>query len=48
MYDLLIQNARIVDGTGAPWFYGDVAVENGKIGEVTDEVFIKASLNCLI
>ena len=34
MYDLLIQNARIVDGTGAPWFYGDVAVENGKIAAV--------------
>ena len=31
MYDLLIQNARILDGTGAPWFYGDLAVKDGKI-----------------
>ena len=26
MYDLLIRNARIIDGTGAPWYYGDLAV----------------------
>ena len=28
MYDLLITNARIVDGTGGPSRYGDVAVQN--------------------
>ena len=40
MYDLLIQNARILDGTGAPWFYGDLAVKDGKIaaiGKVTGQ-----------
>ena len=31
MYDLLIKNARIIDGTGAPWYYGDLAVKDGKI-----------------
>ena len=31
MYDLLIQNARMIDGTGAPWYYGDLAVKDGKI-----------------
>ena len=31
MYDLLIQNARVIDGTGAPWYYGDLAVKDGKI-----------------
>ena len=31
MYDLLIKNARIIDGTGAPWYYGDLAVTDGKI-----------------
>ncbi len=30
-YDLVIVNARIVDGTGNPWFYGSIAVKDGKI-----------------
>ena len=34
MYDLMIKNARIIDGTGAPWTLGDVAVQDGKIAAV--------------
>ena len=34
MHDLLIQNARIVDGSGAPAFNGDVAVRDGRIAAV--------------
>jgi N-acyl-D-amino-acid deacylase len=30
-YDLLIRNGRIVDGSGNPWFYGDVAIAGDKI-----------------
>src|SRR3954453_7838157 len=30
-YDLLIRNARIVDGSGNPWYRGDVAVRDGRI-----------------
>lgn len=31
MYDLLIKNGTIINGTGSPAFYGDVAVSCGKI-----------------
>jgi dihydroorotase/N-acyl-D-amino-acid deacylase len=30
-YDVLIVNARIVDGTGNPWYHGDVAVRGDRI-----------------
>jgi N-acyl-D-amino-acid deacylase len=30
-YDLIIRNGRIVDGSGNPWFYGDVAITGDKI-----------------
>ena len=30
-FDLLIQNARIVDGTGNPWFHGDLAIRGDRI-----------------
>ena len=33
-YDLLIRNARVVDGTGMPAFNADVGVRNGKIAEI--------------
>src|SRR5205807_6631659 len=33
-YDLLIKNGRIVDGSGAPAFRGDIAVKDGKIVEI--------------
>jgi len=34
MYDLVIRNALIVDGTGSPAFPGDLAVSNGRISAV--------------
>jgi len=33
-YDLVIVNARIVDGTGNPWFRGSIAVKDGRIARV--------------
>jgi N-acyl-D-aspartate/D-glutamate deacylase len=33
-YDLLIRNGKVIDGSGNPWFYGDVAVRKGRIAAV--------------
>jgi N-acyl-D-aspartate/D-glutamate deacylase len=30
-YDLVIRNGRIIDGSGNPWFHGDVAVRGDRI-----------------
>ena len=29
--DILIKNGKIIDGTGNSWYYGDIAVKDGKI-----------------
>jgi dihydroorotase/N-acyl-D-amino-acid deacylase len=34
-YDVVIENGRIVDGTGNPWMYGDVAIKGDRIVAVT-------------
>ena len=34
MYDLILKNGLIVDGTGAPGFVGDLAVCDGKIAKI--------------
>lgn len=31
MFDILIKNAKIVDGSGSPWFYGNVAIKGEDI-----------------
>src|SRR4051812_38538237 len=33
-YDVVIANGRIVDGTGAPWFRGDVAIAGDRIAAI--------------
>ena len=33
-YDLVITNARIIDGAGNPWFRADVAVKDGRIARI--------------
>jgi len=38
MYDLVIRNGKIVDGSGAPAFSGDIAITDGKIVAVGGKV----------
>ena len=33
-YDIIIMNGRVVDGTGNPWFYGDVAIRGDRIVKI--------------
>ena len=33
-YDLIIKGGRIVDGTGSPWYTGDLAVKDGRIAAI--------------
>ena len=34
-YDTLIQNGKIIDGTGNPWFYADLAIQGSQIAAIT-------------
>jgi N-acyl-D-amino-acid deacylase len=33
-FDLLLRNARVLDGTGNPWFGADVGIRNGRIAAI--------------
>lgn len=33
-FDIVLKNGRIVDGTGAPWFYADVGISGGMIRSI--------------
>ena len=33
-FDLVIRNGRIIDGTGSPWYSGDIGVSNGRIARI--------------
>jgi N-acyl-D-amino-acid deacylase len=36
MYDIIIKNGNIIDGTGAPMFLGDVGIREDKIAKIGD------------
>ena len=33
-FDVVIRNGRIIDGTGSPWYSGDVGIINGRIAQI--------------
>jgi N-acyl-D-amino-acid deacylase len=33
-FDLVITNGHIIDGTGSPWYSGDIGIRNGKIAAI--------------
>jgi N-acyl-D-aspartate/D-glutamate deacylase len=42
MYDVIIRNGTIVDGTGAKKFVADLAIENGRIAEIATQIVAEA------
>ena len=37
-YDLVLRNARIVDGTGSPWYRGDIAIRGDSIAAMAPSI----------
>jgi dihydroorotase/N-acyl-D-amino-acid deacylase len=33
-YDLVIRNGHVIDGTGSPWYAGDIAIRGGRIAAI--------------
>ena len=33
-FDIVITNGRIIDGTGSPWYSGDIGIRDGKISSI--------------
>jgi dihydroorotase/N-acyl-D-amino-acid deacylase len=33
-YDVIIRNGHIIDGTGSPWYSGDIGIRNGRIAAI--------------
>ncbi len=37
-YDLILRNARIIDGTGSPWYRGEVAINGDTIARIAPSI----------
>lgn len=46
--DILIKDASIVDGTGSPWFYGDLAIKGDSILDIGANLSAKYQANKVI
>ncbi|MFH2111103.1 MAG: D-aminoacylase [Candidatus Bathyarchaeota archaeon] len=34
MFELVVRNGKVIDGTGSPWFWADIGIEDGLIAKV--------------
>jgi len=41
-FDVIIENGRVVDGTGAAWYYGDVGIRGDRIAAVTPRGLLRS------
>jgi N-acyl-D-amino-acid deacylase len=51
MYDLILKNGKISDGSGNPWFRGEVGILNGKIkniGQISGDSTCTLDINNLV
>ncbi len=37
-HDILIKNGKIIDGAGNPWYYGEIAINGGKIVKIRPKI----------
>src|SRR5690348_13114339 len=35
-YDVVIRNGHVIDGTGSPWYAGDIGIRDGRIAAIGD------------
>jgi N-acyl-D-amino-acid deacylase len=42
IYDIIIRNGKIIDGTGNNWYYSDIAIKDGKILSVDKNISMAA------
>jgi len=33
-FDIVVHGGRLIDGTGNPWFYGDIGIKDSKIASI--------------
>jgi hypothetical protein len=41
-FDIVIRNGHIIDGTGSPWYAGDVAILNGRVAAMGSLANVRA------
>ncbi|MGH7475151.1 MAG: N-acyl-D-amino-acid deacylase family protein [Longimicrobiales bacterium] len=42
-YDVIIEGGRVVDGTGAAWFYGDIGIRGDRIAAITPQGLLRGA-----